>query len=176
MAGLFSLLLIGFLLAFFGMESFIVNYLGYADVRVLGISLLSPGMQVFLGIGIIFCEFAIIMFAMLDHVGNTIKEVIKPLVKVIPLLAFGTATYRTFSPIAFNLMPQPVAQAMGGPTYNVSIAQAVSSGSFNEGILLTLATMLLFILAVAALKERSESPEGQKSKTQITNIKKILNN
>lgn len=162
MGAIFGLLLAIFLFAFFGMESFVVNYLQAADLKILGISVLSPNFKLFLAVGILFCEFAIIMYSILDHVGNTIRDVIKPLVRILPLGAFLTTTYNTFSPLIFSNLPNEVGQTMGPTGYQTySVAQAVNSGRFAEGILLTLGTMFLFVLASTALGERDSAQVKQ---------------
>ncbi len=174
MGYLFGFLLIIFLVAFFGMESFVVNYLQAADIKILGISLLSSGVQAFLGIGIIFCELGIVIFSMLDPVGNTIKEAIKPLVKMTFLSVFLKAIYDTFSPIAFSLLPTKVALVMGATSNDYSITEAVNNGSFNQNILFTLGAMILFIVTTSALREHGETRKIQVLEAKIKSLQKSL--
>lgn len=179
MGKLFVLLLIIFLVAFFGgIEAFADFYRDYVnqqgDVRILGLlsltSLTSPEFKVFLGGGIVFLEFVIILFSMLDRIVDTIKEIIRPVAKLIPLGAFLTAIYQTFKPIVESLLPQEVVGAAGNnPGY---IAQAVRDGSLTTGILLTLGTMILFILAGRAL--RPENEEVKKLQAELARTRRAL--
>jgi hypothetical protein len=57
----------------------------------------------------------------------------------------------------------------GNPAY---IATAVENGSLTEGILLTLGTMLLFILATRALS--SESAEVRALRAELAKYRKVL--
>jgi len=175
MGAVFGFLLIMFLIAFFGMESYIVNYMGKADVRIMGVSLLSNGVQAFLGIAILFCQFAIILFSMLDRVGETIRDIIKPLIRIIPLWAFISVSYSTFSPLFFSLFPPNVAMAMGVPTYeNFSFAQAVNQQTFSEGILVMSFTMLLFVIATAALRDKRDTARVKQLEAQIRRLKRSM--
>lgn len=169
MGKLFVLLLIVFLVAFFGGISAFNNFMG-GDVKILGISLTSPEVQVFLGVGIVFLQFAIILFFMLDLIVDTIKEVIKPVAKLIPLGAFLTAGYQTFAPIVKSFLPTEVVGAAGNnPGY---IVQAVNDGSLTTGIFLTLGTMILFILASRAL--RPDNEEVRKLQAELARTRRAL--
>jgi len=160
MVAIFVLLLIGFLVAFFGGTELLNEFVG-GQVQIMGTSLDSPAVQVFLGGGIIFLEFVIILFAMLDRIVDTIKEVIKPLAKLIPLGAFLTSIYQTFEPIVKSFLPKEIVGAAGNnPGY---IAQAVQDGTLSRGILLTLGTMILFLLANRALRPESEEVKALKA-------------
>ena len=169
MGNLFVLLLIVFLAAFFGGIDALNTYMG-GDVQILGTSLKSPAVQVFLGGGIVFLEFIIILFSMLDRIVDTIKEVIRPVAKLIPLGAFLTAIYQTFEPIVKSFFPQQIVGAAGNnPGY---IVQAVNDGSLTRGILLTLGTMILFILAGRAL--RPDNAEVRKLQAELARTRKAL--
>ncbi|MDM8529196.1 hypothetical protein QUF58_13430 [Anaerolineales bacterium HSG24] len=154
------------------MESFVVNTMQAADVKFLGISLLSPGFRFFLGLGIVFCQVVIIMAVALDRVGDTVRDVIKPIVRLFPLAAFLSVSYNTFSPIIFSVMPNSMAQAAGEP--QVSLAQAVNSPAFSEGILLTLATMMLFLIASSVLRNKQESNRVRELEAHIRRLKRNM--
>ena len=78
---------------------------GYFDVQItdaappLFASLTQAGItttqiQTILGVAILFCQFAVILFSMLDPIGDTIKALIKPLFRLFPLLAFLAAIWK----------------------------------------------------------------------------------
>jgi hypothetical protein len=99
----------------------------------------STEFRAFLGIGIIICEFIIILFSMLYGIADTIRDVIKPLARLIPLGLFVLAIYRTFEPIF--TAEDPVAY----------LTTAASDGTLTRAILFSLGSMLLFVLANRAL-------------------------
>ena len=76
------------------------------------------------------------------------------------------ALYKTFAPIVESLLPQAVVGAAGdNPAY---IAQAAQDGSLTRGILITLGTMLLFLLAYRALTAESEEVRALKAELART--------
>ena len=175
LATFFVLLLLFFLASFFGLEYFDVEIFGTTVRTALtdyGISL--SAVRVFLGIGIAFCEMAIIALSMLDRIGDTIKETIRPLMRLIPLGAFLTAIWNTFSPIIFSLLPAGVAQAFGTAKNEGYITQAVNNGTFSEGVILTLATMLFFILTTYALGRHRDSAEVRALRAELAKYKKLV--
>ena len=113
------------------------NQLTYGDVSLQFLQ--SDQIRAFLGIGIIICEFVIILFSMLYGIADTIRDVIKPLARLIPLGLFVLAIYRTFEPIF--TAEDPVAYLM----------EAASDGTLTRAILFSLGSMLLFVLANRAL-------------------------
>jgi hypothetical protein len=170
---LFFLLLIVFITAFFGMESFVVNFMQAADVKVLGISMLDPGFRLFLALGIVFCQLVIIMVAMLDRVGDTIRDVIKPIFRLLPLMAFVTVSYNTFAPIVFSMLPETAAQVAGqSPNYN--FAQAVYAPEFSTKIMLTVVTMVLFLITSSTLSDTRDSARVRQLEAQIKRLKRDL--
>ena len=76
---------------------------------------------------------------MLFHIADTIRDVIKPLARLIPLGLFVLAIYRTFEPIF--TAEDPVAY----------LTEAASNGTLTRAILFSLGSMLLFVLANRAL-------------------------
>lgn len=175
MGALLGLILIILLFAFFGLEGFVVNYVGAADVRIMGISLLSNGFRGFLGLAIVFCEIGIILYSMLDRVGDAIRDVIKPLLRLLPLGAFLSTSYDTFSPLVYSILPVEVSAAMGEPSYeNLNFAQSVNTPAFSEGILLTLFTMLLFIITSGALSKTRDSSRIGELEAQVRRYRKEL--
>jgi hypothetical protein len=174
MSALFVILLIVLLFFFFGpvVETRAANPTGTWEFFNLISIPMDQGVRFFLGFAIIFCEFAIILFAMLDRIGDTIKEIIKPMVRLLPLGAFMTTIYHTFSPLAFSLLPPWVAEMFGEP--RMSVNSAMESSINNTSILLTIATMFLFLLATKALSEPRETAEVKALKAQIARYKKEL--
>jgi len=157
--GLYIFILIGFLISFFSPN--ILEKLAGGDIQIMGFSLQSPELKAFLAGGIVFLEFSIILFAMLDRIVDTIREIIRPIAKLLPLVAFLTSTYQTFGPLVKSFLPQSVVGPTGNnPDY---ITIAVADGSFSRGILLTLGTMLLFLLANRALMSESEEVRALKA-------------
>lgn len=174
MIGIFVVLLVIFLAAFFGLEQY-VNAVGARDLSVqylgvdLGISVLSPTFRAFLGLGIVFFEFAIILFSMLDRIVDTVRETIKPLARLIPLIAFLIASYQTFAPFLLN----SVTVEDAGPAIQTNeLFEVVNSSGFSAGILLTLFTMILFLLANRAL--RSENAEVKALRAEVAKYRRLL--
>lgn len=175
MGALLGLILIILLFAFFGLEGFVVNYFNAADVRILGISLLSNGFRGFIGLAIVFCEIGIILYSMLDKVGDAIRDVIKPLLRLLPLGAFLSTSYDTFSPLVLSVLPAEVAAAIGEPSYeNLNFAQVVNTPAFSEGILLTLFTMGLFVFTSKTLSETRDSAQVRELRAEIKRYRKEL--
>ena len=116
-----------------------------SDLMILGQTYSLPPLlestefRAFLGIGIIICEFVIILFSMLYGIADTIRDVIKPLARLIPLGLFVLAIYRTFEPIF--TAEDPVAY----------LTEAAANGTLTRAILFSLGSMLLFVLANRAL-------------------------
>ena len=164
MVSFFVLMLIVFLGLFYGPDLY-TNATG-TQIQVAGVSLQSPQIQVFLASGIAFLQFAIVLFSVLDRVADTIKLIIRPIAVLLPLSAFLMALYKTFAPIVESLLPQAVVGAAGdNPAY---IAQAAQDGSLTRGILITLGTMLLFLLAYRALTAESEEVRALKAELART--------
>ena len=151
----FLALLVFFMAGFFG--------LGYFDVQVsetyppliatltqAGISLTT--IQVLLGVGILICQVAIILFGMLDRIGYAIRAIVVPFLRLVPLIAFLTSVWKTYSPILFNLLPDRFAEVFGVTTTENYMAQAVSDGTFATGVTVTLITMVLFVIVSFALR------------------------
>jgi len=166
MGALFVFILIILLSAFFGLENFVVNGLGSADIQILGVSVLSDGFRAVLAMGIVFCELAVIAFYMLDRVSDAIRDIIKPLIRLIPLSLFVTTSYNTLSPIVFSLLPATVSNAFG-VTQSFQFTAAVHNSSFSEGILTTVATMILFLITTTALSDRKESVRVKQLEAQV---------
>jgi hypothetical protein len=165
-------LLIVFLTAFFGIDRFVDWFAGDAQdaqIKYLEIPLSSPQIRIFLGLGTVFLEFAIILFSMLDRIVDTIRETIKPLARLIPLGAFLISIYQTFAPLLTN----SVSMEGAGPAVRTSnLVNIVNDNSFSEGILLTVFTMLLFLVADRAL--RSESEEVKALKAELAKYRRAL--
>lgn len=151
---IFVILLIIFVIAFIS--------LGYFDVQVtenttllvalndLGIT--TDELQILLGVAILFCLLAIILFSMLDRIGFAILSLVKPLLRIIPLLAFLTTVWKTYSPIVFNLLPDRFAEIFGVSTTDGYLSQSISDGTFMLGVILTILTMLVFVLVSFVLR------------------------
>ena len=164
-------LLIVFLAGFFGLEQFAQNALNASDIRVIGISILSPEFRLFLGIGVIFCEFAIVFFSMLPRIGDTIKDALIPLARLLPMGAFLGAIYNTFEPIFRDLMPASLSATSSNGAY---IAQAISTGSFGRNLILTLLTMILFAITTQALGNTTSNSEVQRLRAEVERYRKEL--
>ena len=168
MINAFVMLLMVFLGLFFGPELY-TSATGN-EIRVMGVSLQSPQIQAFLASGIAFFQFAIILFSVLDRIADTIKIIIKPVAVLLPLGAFLLAVYRTFAPIIMSFLPQELVGAAGNnPTY---IIQASQDGSLTTGILITLGTMMLFLLAYRTLTAESEQVKALKA--ELARMRKAL--
>lgn len=147
-----AVFLVVFLAAFFWLDQFTQILVGLqvaniaGDDLVLGairgfqISVSMTGLRVFLGGGAVFFEFLIIIMSLLDHVMDTIKALIRPLTVVVPLIAFLYSAYQTFDPIVRSLLPTEISGA------STNLVEIVSQQQFNQKVLLTFATMLLFLL------------------------------
>ena len=170
MVKLLVLLLFVFLFAFFGgMDAIHQNLLGGGGIRIMGTSTKSPEFQAFLGGGVVFLEFAIILFSMLDRIVDTIRETIKPLARLIPLGAFLTAIYQTFTPIVQGIANRGVGAANTETAY---IANAVADGSLSQGALFTLGTMILFLLANRVFG--AENPEVRALRAELAKYRRAL--
>lgn len=127
------------LLALFFFPEFVLEQTQASDIRVLGISITSPEFRALLGVGIAFCELMIIVFS--SSIVLTIIEAIK----LVPLMFFIMAMYKTFWPIVSGLIP-----AEGAETFNADrgtyLQEAVNNDAFKEGVILTLVTMLFFVI------------------------------
>jgi hypothetical protein len=162
---IFVILLFAFFAAFLG--------LGYFDVQIndntslmtmlnsLGISMVH--IQVLLGVGILFCQLAIILFSMLDKIGFAVRSVILPLLRLVPLIAFLYSIWTTYSPVLFNLLPDRMAQAFGVTKQANYMAQSINDGTFTRGVIITLITMLVFILFIYALRPDSQQVKALKA-------------
>jgi hypothetical protein len=170
---LFVLLLV-FVAGFFGLDGIAQNVMQASDVKILGFSLLTDGFRVFLGIGILILQFAIIIFSMLDRIGDTIREIIKATVRIVPFVLFLSSTWKTFSPILATLLPPSVNNTLGMASTNASVAQIVNSDSFSLGVILTLVTMFLFIVTTYALSGPRESPQVKALKAELARARKEL--
>jgi hypothetical protein len=158
----FVVLLITLLAAFVGLGRFDLLISEnvpslFAGLNEAGVSMFE--IQTWLGVGVLFCLFVIVIFSMLDPIGDTIKSLIKPLIKLIPLFAFLTALWKTYSPVIFSVLPAGVAEAFGTAKTDNYVAQSVSDGTFLTGVLATLGTMLLFVIATYALRRTGPDNE-----------------
>jgi hypothetical protein len=174
MALIFTILMLVLLAAFLG--------LGYGyDFKALDsapplistltqIGISTTQVQILLGVGILFCQFGIIIVSMLDRIGDTVKAIIKPLIRLVPLSAFLTAIWQTYSPVMFSLLPSGVAQAFGAAKVDSYMAQAVSDGSFSSGVLWTLVTMLLFVITTRVLGQSADSDRVRDLRAQVRSL------
>jgi hypothetical protein len=160
--------------------------LGYFDVQItdnttllaalnsLGIT--SDELQVLLGVAILFCQLAIILFSMLDRIGFAILSIVRPLIRLIPLIAFLTTVWKTYSPIVFNLLPERFAEVFGVNTTEGYLSQSISDGTFMLGVILTIVTMLFFILVNFAVRPgdtaqvRQLKAENAKLRKQVRSL------
>ena len=163
---LFVLLLIGFFAAFFGFDA-LAHAMGAASTDVVvhiatiqdfQISLSLPALRAFLGSGIVFFEFIIIVFSVLDRVLDTIRALIKPIAVLVPLGAFLVSAYKTFEPIINTVLPKPY--GAGEPA---AIAGAVDSPAFSTNVLLTFATMVVYLITTYFLREESKEVKALKA-------------
>lgn len=136
---LFTGLLLFFVTAFFGLEPFATHVLGATDLRIMGFSLLGPEFKIILGLGIVFCELLIIVFS------NSIVLTVIEALKVVPLMFFVMAMYKTFWPLISGLIPTEGSETFKSQN-DAYLAQAVNNDGFREGVLLTLVTMLFFVI------------------------------
>jgi hypothetical protein len=164
-----------FLCAFLGLEPFLVNVVKASDIRVLGISLTETGFRAFLGFGVVFLEFAVIFFALLDRGGETIKAVLKPLVSLLPLLGFIFSSYQTFAPIFTSLLPRSLAAQAGIAQNENYLAQAVNDGSFTRNVVVTVVMMVLFVITTFALSRPDNiSSEVRRLREENARFKKLF--
>jgi len=173
------ILLMIFLGLFLGLEPFLTNVMQAQDVSIMGISLLGPGFQAFLGLGIVLVEFLIFFFTFLDRIGDTIKAVLKPLVSLLPLLAFVASVQRTFMPFFLSILPDDMAARLGGaagvPQDESYIATAVTDGSFTINVLLTVVTMLLFaLISYAMANSTGNLAEVRRLREENAKMRKML--
>ena len=181
---LLVILLFIFLCAFVGLRPFVTSVLQAQDVSIMGVSVFDTGMQVFLALGIIFLEFAIIFFSLLDRIGDTIKSVLKPLASLIPLGLFVSYVQRTFTPIFLSVFPQRTSLEIGGAQITAEagmtasdsyITAAISSGEFTSNVLLTVAFMGLFALISSAISQpRNFSTELRRLRAENARFRKLL--
>lgn len=102
-----------------------------------------------LAVGIIFCEFAIIAFWLADAVGGTIRDVLKPLLRLATLSAFLLSVYRAFGPIVdslFNVNAEPTTITDVGNLTNL----------VDDYVVMTIVLMILFLIVNAVLGQRPE--------------------
>ena len=176
---IFSVLLIIFLAAFFGFGYGFLDVVVSENVPSLSAYLAQIGItttqiQILLGIGVLFCQFAIILFSMLDKIGATILAVIKPVIRLIPLIAFLTSIWSTYAPVLFNVLPDGVANAFGVAKVDNYMAQAVSDGTFARGVIITLLMMLLFVITTMALGRPEDSARVKALKDENAKLRKQL--
>ncbi len=164
------LLLLVFLAGFFGLETYAQNVMQASDIRILGISLLSSEFRAFLGIGVLFLEFAVILFSMLDRIGDTIREIIRLAARLLPFGLFLTSIWKTFAPVLQALLPNEILGQIGMASENPApLTQVVTGDGFSEGVLLTLGTMALFIITTYALNRPSPTVvEVKRPRTKVT--------
>ena len=161
------LLLIIFLAAFFGLD-ILPQFLGGNDLQVMDTridvsSLNNPTLQLALGGAVVFLQFAIIIFSMLGHIGDTIRETIKPVARLFLLGAFLASAYYMFEPIV-----APVLFEQQPP----NVAAVVEDDTLKIGILLTLGTMMLFLAANRTL--RTESEEIKALRRELARYRRVL--
>ena len=140
-------------------------YIGLEILRVTGQDVLimdrfslqrlqTTEFRAFLGIAIIICEFIVLLFALLPRVADTLRDVIKPVARLIPLGLFLLAMYKTFMPIFTAFLPTEITGA--AETDPVAyLTAAASDGTLTRAILFSLGSMLLFVLANRVLGEES---------------------
>lgn len=169
---LLILFLAGFLGLDFGMDVRILgsNPFFAAATQQTGIPLET--IKNLMGIGVLFCEFVIILFSMLDRIGDTLRESIKPLVRLFPFGLFIITAWNIFSPIILALLPVGVATAMNEP--QMELAQAISSASSTPKLLLSLGAMFLFMLTNYALGRSPENPEVRALRAENEKLRKEL--
>ncbi len=155
--------------------------LGYFDVQITesttllaalnDVGITTNELQLLLGVAILFCQLAIILFSMLDRIGSAILAIVKPLLRLIPLIAFLTTVWKTYSPIVFNLLPARFAEIFGVSTTDDYLSQSISDGSFMLGVILTIVTMLVFVLFSYALRP-GDSTQVRQLKAENAKLKK----
>lgn len=151
MVRVFVLLLLLFFGAYIGLE---ILRATQQDMMIMDTyslqSLQSTEFRATLGIAIIICEFVIVLFSMLFHIADTIRDVIKPLARLIPLGLFVTAIYKTFSPLIMGFLPTEITGAAETNPF-AYLTAAAANGTLTQTILFSLGSMLLFVLANRAL-------------------------
>jgi hypothetical protein len=173
----FVILLIIFLAGFLGLDFGM-------DVRILGSNpfFASVNQQTgipletiknLMGIGVLFCEFVIILFTMLDRIGDTLRESIKPLVRLFPFGLFIITAWNIFSPIILALLPTAMVAAVTSEP-QMELAQAISNASSTPKLLLSLGAMFLFMLTNYALGRVPENPEIRNLRAENARLKKEL--
>lgn len=125
--------------------------------------------KVLLAGGIAFFQVAIVIFALLDQIANTIKLIIKPFAVLLPLVAFLATMYQTFMPVIAPFLPNQVASTMGADA-SINMTSWVNSPEFTTGILLTLAMMLFFLATYKALT--AESSELRTLRAELAKAKR----
>ena len=160
--------------------------LGYFDVQITESTTLLAALnqfgittnelQLLLGVAILFCQLAIILFSMLDRIGPALLALVKPLLRLIPLIAFLTTVWKTYSPIVFNLLPDRFAEIFGVSTADGYLSQSISDGTFMLGVILTIVTMLFFVLVNFAVQSgdtaqvRQLKAENAKLRKQVRSL------
>jgi hypothetical protein len=169
MVGLFVLLLVLFFGAyiFFGLDLF--TQLTGNELRIANMSLQSDEFQALLGLAIIICEFVIILFSMLFSIADTLRDVIKPLARLIPLGLFMLSMYRIFSPLLAVFLPSEITGAAEVDPMEYMTA-AAADGTLTQMILFSLGSMLLFVLANRALG--GESSEVRALKAEVAKLRR----
>lgn len=165
MGKILVLLLIIALIAYFGL-GLMPQLLGGTEIEVMGVpvgSLSSPNLKILLGGAVVFLQFAIILFSMLGQIGDTIRETIKPMARLFLLIAFLASAYYMFEPII-----APVIFERQPP----NVAAVVTDSTLTIGILLTLGTMILFLMANRSL--RTESEEVKELKRELARYRRAL--
>jgi hypothetical protein len=175
---IFVTLLIIFVIAFVGLGSYEINitdnFALMATLNDFGIT--TDELQIILGVAILFCQLAIIMFSMLDRIGFAILAIVKPLLRLVPVIAFLTTVWKTYSPIVFNLLPDRFAEIFGVSTADGYLSQSISDGSFMLGVFLTIVSMLFFVLVSYALRPgdtaqvRQLKAENAKLRKQVRSL------
>jgi hypothetical protein len=163
----FVLLLLLFFGAYIGLE---VLRATQQEMMWGSYSLQSTEVRAALGIAIITCEFVIVLFSMLFHIADTLRDVVKPLARLIPLSLFVTAIYKTFSPLLMGFLPTEITGAAETNPFDY-LTQAAASGTLTQTILFSLGSMLLFVLANRALG--AESSELRALRAEVTKLRKI---
>jgi len=170
---IFVILLAIFSAAFIG--------LGYFDIQIsettslmtlmndVGISMAN--VQILLGVAILFCQIAIILFSMLDRIGFAILSIVKPLLRLVPVLAFLTTVWKTYSPILFNLLPDRFSEIFGVSTTDDYLAQSIADGSFTRGVIYTIVLMLFIVIFSHALRP-GDSPQVRQLKAENAKLKR----
>lgn len=137
-----AMLLIFLLVPFFIAEPLVNSVFHARDVKVFGVSLVGPEFRAVLGVGIAICEMGIIFLSVFGRIGDALSDIVRPLLRVAPLIAFFTVFFKTFRPILARFFPSLFSSLEA----EVSVVQAVNTDSFTEGVLLTVAALALFVV------------------------------